>query len=59
MMKIIVGIVGGLFIFGGILLLVLPGPGLLLIALGLLILASEFDWAKNIYNKFKAWLAKK
>jgi hypothetical protein len=59
MMKMIVGVIGGVLITAGILLLVLPGPGLLLIALGILVLASEFEWAKKIYNKFKAWLAKK
>lgn len=59
MMKIIVGIIGGVLIAAGILLLVLPGPGLLLIALGILVLASEFEWAKKLYERFKSWLKKK
>ncbi len=59
MKKIIIGTLGGIFIFTGIILLVLPGPGLLLIAFGILILASEFEWARRLYDKFKAWLKKK
>lgn len=59
MKKIIVGIIGAILILTGILLLVLPGPGLVLIALGILVLASEFEWAKRLYDRFKAWLKKK
>lgn len=35
-------VVGGVILLGGIALLVLPGPGLLLVLAGLLILAREF-----------------
>ena len=34
-------------VLGGILLLVLPGPGLLVIAIGLAMLALEFRWAER------------
>jgi uncharacterized protein (TIGR02611 family) len=30
---------------GGVAMLVLPGPGLAVIALGLAVLATEYDWA--------------
>jgi len=37
----------------GILLLVLPGPAFIVIPVGLGILATEFEWAKNILEKVK------
>jgi len=40
--RVTIAIVGGLVVLIGIALLVLPGPGLLLVLAGLLILASEF-----------------
>ncbi len=46
--RIVVGIVGGLVTAFGIVLLVTPGPGLLVIILGLTILSWEFVWAKRM-----------
>lgn len=40
-------VVGFSVIILGIILLPLPGPGLLIIAFGLLILSSEFAWAER------------
>nr|ALS89358.1 putative transmembrane protein (PGPGW) [uncultured bacterium] len=37
----------------GIILLVLPGPGLLVIFLGLFILSLEFSWADRLYKRFR------
>jgi hypothetical protein len=39
---------GGALILAGALLLVLPGPGLAVIALGLAVLATEFPWARRL-----------
>jgi tellurite resistance protein TerC len=50
---IITAIAGLTVVFIGVALLVLPGPGLLLIAAGIGILALEFVWAKNLINKIK------
>jgi len=33
--------------------IVLPGPAILVIPLGLAILATEFVWARKLLNKFK------
>lgn len=45
----------GLTIFAiGILLLVLPGPGILLILMGLVILSGEFYWARKTLKKIKS-----
>ena len=47
------GVVGGTLIVVGAVLLVLPGPGLLLIALGVAVLATEFAWAEATLARMK------
>ena len=42
---------GAIVTFGGIAMLVLPGPGLVVIALGLTMLAMEFAWAERALEK--------
>jgi tellurite resistance protein TerC len=44
--RIVVFVVGATICLCGALLLVLPGPGLLVLFLGLTLLASEFVWAR-------------
>jgi len=43
--KIAVTIAGSVLVAAGVAALVLPGPGLLLLLAGLVVLATEFDWA--------------
>jgi uncharacterized protein (TIGR02611 family) len=38
----------------GIALIVLPGPAIVVIPIGLAILATEYAWARRVLNKFKA-----
>lgn len=45
--RVAVAALGGALIVGGLVLLVLPGPGMLLIVAGLAVLASEFAWAHS------------
>lgn len=45
--KVLVTIGGPLVIAAGVAMLVLPGPGLLTIALGFALLALEYDWARH------------
>ncbi|HSX17775.1 MAG TPA: PGPGW domain-containing protein [Candidatus Saccharimonadales bacterium] len=51
--KIVIFTVGFIVIIVGILLLVLPGPGVLVIIAGLAILAIEFEWAKRHHQRLK------
>jgi tellurite resistance protein TerC len=51
--RVIVIIIGFTAILLGIVMLVLPGPGILTIALGLAILGSEFVWARRLIRRFK------
>lgn len=50
--RVSVGIVGGVLTVGGLLLVPLPGPGWLVVFLGLAVLGTEFHWARRI----SAWL---
>lgn len=58
MWRILVGVTGFAVIAAGMTLLVLPGPGLLVILLGLAILATEFRWARRLLNRALAWVKK-
>lgn len=44
--RIVVAIVGSTVLLLGVVMLVTPGPGLLIIPLGLAILSIEFAWAR-------------
>ena len=44
---VIVGVVGGICLVGGIIMIFTPGPALVFIPLGLLLLASELEWAER------------
>ncbi len=48
--RIAVSVGGALLVLAGIVFLVLPGPGLLLIIAGLAILATEYVWAQRALN---------
>jgi hypothetical protein len=48
-----VTIVGGVLILVGLVLLVLPGPGLVLIALGFGVLGTEYAWAAAALDRTK------
>jgi uncharacterized protein (TIGR02611 family) len=45
--RIVVGVVGGAIVVGGLALVPLPGPGWLIVFVGLAILATEFVWAER------------
>ena len=56
--RIVVLVLGLALVVGGIVLLVLPGPGLLVIIAGLAVLASEFAWAEFLLDKAKEQAAR-
>jgi uncharacterized protein (TIGR02611 family) len=51
--RIAISIVGGTVLLIGVAMLVLPGPGLVVIPLGLAILGIEFAWARAWLRKVK------
>jgi hypothetical protein len=52
--KRVLKITAGFLLLGaGALMLVLPGPGIVAIGLGLALLAREFHWAHNLLQNMK------
>jgi uncharacterized protein (TIGR02611 family) len=51
-----VGVLGGFLTVGGVLLIPLPGPGWLVVFLGLAVLGTEFPWARRIARWLKRML---
>jgi len=58
MKKFFIALMGGTVVLIGVAMLVLPGPGLLVIAGGLAILATEFIWARRALRNAKGTAAK-
>lgn len=54
--RAVVGVFGVLVATIGIILIPLPGPGLLIVLAGLLILSIEFEWARRQRDKVKRHL---
>lgn len=51
--KIVISLIGIPLLIVGIILIPLPGPGLLICFVALFILSSGFDWAKTYQHKIK------
>jgi uncharacterized protein (TIGR02611 family) len=51
LIRVAAAIGGFLVVLLGIVLIPLPGPGLLVVALGLAVLALEFAWAEHLLEK--------
>jgi hypothetical protein len=52
--RIAVTVVGFAVLLAGVVMMVTPGPGVLVIVLGLAILASEWAWAERALDRAKA-----
>lgn len=55
--RIIIIVIGFTVLMIGIIMTVLPGPSILVIPFGLLILASEFVWAKVLLRQVRERLS--
>jgi uncharacterized protein (TIGR02611 family) len=51
--RVVVAIVGAIVVLAGLAMCVLPGPGLLTVAAGLAILATEFEWARRLLHRVR------
>ncbi len=51
--KVIVLVVGSTVVLAGVVMIVLPGPAVVVIPTGLAILATEFVWARHLLRKAK------
>jgi uncharacterized protein (TIGR02611 family) len=52
--RLIVIVVGSTVLLLGIAMIVLPGPAVLVIPVGLSVLATELVWARRLLNKLKS-----
>lgn len=51
--RIVIALVGGTVLLLGIAMLVLPGPAMVVIPVGLAILGIEFAWARHFLTKIR------
>lgn len=51
--RIAVSVVGGIFVVAGLAMLVLPGPGILVVVIGFAILGTEYAWAAAALERTK------
>ena len=56
--RIAVTVVGGALVLAGIAMFVLPGPGILVVALGFAVLGTEYAWAAAALERTKQTAAK-
>lgn len=52
-----VSVAGPLAVLAGVAMLILPGPGLVVIAIGLALLALEYEWARRVLGGMGGLLA--
>ena len=56
--RLVIAVIGFTILMAGIAMIVLPGPAIIVIPVGLGILATEFIWARRLLkvlkNKFKS-----
>ena len=57
--RIVVGVVGASVLLLGVIMLVTPGPALIVIPLGLAILAIEFVWARQWLHKLREMISQR
>ncbi|GAA5134024.1 PGPGW domain-containing protein [Thalassotalea piscium] len=51
-------VLGALFLVLGVIFILLPGPAVIFIPLGLGLLSFEFDWAKRWLKVCQRWMRK-
>jgi tellurite resistance protein TerC len=52
--RIVVAVIGGTIVLAGVVMVVLPGPAIIVIPLGLGVLGLEFAWARHWLRKLRA-----
>lgn len=57
--RAVVATVGSSLLVAGAAMLILPGPGLVVMLAGLTVLASEFHWARRAKRKLVVWVRKR
>ena len=53
--RILILVAGWLLVAAGVVLLVLPGPGIVVILAGLGLLSRELEWARRLRDRLRAY----
>jgi uncharacterized protein (TIGR02611 family) len=60
--RLLIAVIGGAIVIGGLILVPLPGPGWLIVFIGVAVLGTEFRWARRLgrwaraqLQRFWAW----
>ena len=56
--RLVIAVIGMTVLLIGVAMIVLPGPAIVVIPIGLGILATEFVWARRLLTKAKSTLGK-
>lgn len=51
--RLVIAVLGGTIVLLGVIMLVTPGPAMVVIPLGLAVLATEFIWARHLLKRIK------
>lgn len=57
--RAVIAVIGFTVLAIGLAMVVLPGPAIVVIPLGLTVLATEFVWARRLLQKARATIARK
>jgi len=49
--RFLIGTIGFSVVLIGVVMIVLPGPAIIIVPLGIAILASEFAWARRVWRR--------
>ena len=56
--RVAISVVGGILVVGGLAMLVLPGPGIIVVAIGFAVLGTEYAWAATALERTKRTAAR-
>ncbi len=51
--RVVVAVIGGTIVLVGAVMVLLPGPAIIVIPAGLAVLATEFAWAKHLLKRMR------
>ncbi|HSB33997.1 MAG TPA: PGPGW domain-containing protein [Nitrospirota bacterium] len=54
--RVVVAVIGSTVLLAGAAMIILPGPAVVVVPVGLAILATEFVWARRLLRKAREWL---
>jgi tellurite resistance protein TerC len=54
--RIIIAVIGFTVLLMGVAMIILPGPAVVVVPVGLAILGTEFVWARRLLRRARAWL---